>query len=884
MATDVINGQSFEAEIKNKIDDLKISITAVEDCPYEKLVNGVCCERDSDVVKDDDDEKPTTTMSSAEEFFIQESGFNIKIQAPGLDIFEIPVSSMELVQEIYQVLVDKEETCHRTCFTLQLDGVTLDNFSEVKSVEGLKEGSLLKVVEELYTVREARIHVRHIRDVLKSIDIIDAYLGNECNSLSLLNVITGGNILERKQSSSSSQKNNSGSSTSSSSSDQPDHQPPDYLLPGSKDRPLLPLHPVYKELKVVRMVIMMSTIDVFNPKPVQPKHVYHSLVDLLNQISPLFKKNFQLLLKKRQQKHPFERVATPYQLYNWMAPVSEHVFDYIRSEDAFSSRLGYEEHIPGQTRDWNEELQTTRELPRKHLPERLIRERTIFKVHSDFVVAATRGAMLVIDGNIMAINPGEDTKMQMFLWNNIFLSLGFDVKDHFKEFGGDFAAYAAPGCDLQGVKAYTSADIEGLYTLGTVVIDYRGYRMKKAAQSFKIRPHKVLNSKDEEIELYSSVECKGIIGNDNRHYVLDLLRTFPPDVHFLPVDPDLLSQPMKELGFPRKHRHKLACLRQELVDAFVENKYLMFVRSAAGQFQALKYKKMQEQTQQKDNSSSNNNNNAPSAATAIDENLVKTLTDVAGELSAAATAASAAAKMSSLAEAIYAASLESPESIRVESSNNNDVGCDDRDSLSTSTSSSTTTTAAAAAAAATNDTTITSTTTTIFNDTSTTDASDDTAAMTDTPKNDTNTNNNNIVEGSGDVLCSSDTTSTAATTTAAASSKVCCSDSSGDNGVVVNGSSNNCGGGGGDDGSCDHTKEIVVKAAKLIGSLNDNEFTVLFNTDLFQEHVRHPDENTALKYSLILIYANQIAECLEHASSPIDHFTLTEALHNRFVG
>lgn len=46
---------------------------------------------------------------------------------------------------------------------------------------------------------------------------------------------------------------------------------------------------------------------------------------------------------------------------------------------AFSSKLGYEEHIPGQTRDWNEELQTTRELPRKNLPERLLRERAIFK-------------------------------------------------------------------------------------------------------------------------------------------------------------------------------------------------------------------------------------------------------------------------------------------------------------------------------------------------------------------------------------------------------------------------------------------------------------------------------------------------------------------------
>jgi len=57
---------------------------------------------------------------------------------------------MELVQEIYQILIDKEETCHRTCFSLQLDGTTLDNFAELKNVEGLKEGSVLKVVEGQY--------------------------------------------------------------------------------------------------------------------------------------------------------------------------------------------------------------------------------------------------------------------------------------------------------------------------------------------------------------------------------------------------------------------------------------------------------------------------------------------------------------------------------------------------------------------------------------------------------------------------------------------------------------------------------------------------------------------------------------------------------------
>ena len=42
----------------------------------------------------------------------------------------------------------------------------------------------------------------------------------------------------------------------------------------------------------------------------------------------------------------------------------------------------------------------------------LLKWETFFflQVHSDFVGAATRGAMAVIDGNVMAINPGEDAK------------------------------------------------------------------------------------------------------------------------------------------------------------------------------------------------------------------------------------------------------------------------------------------------------------------------------------------------------------------------------------------------------------------------------------------------------------------------------------------
>merc|ERR1719188_2243490 len=521
----------------------------------------------------------------------------------------------------------------------------------------LKEGSLIKVVEEPYTMREARIHVRHVRDLLKSIEPSDAYNGVDCASLSFLNTVCSGDIMEKKR----------------SRPESVDCTPPECILPGSKDLSVLPLHPLTKEqpaklnclkvltpsgwnpppgyrklhgdllyLQVVTMedkhyhitastrgfFVNHCTEEEFNPKAASPSYLSHSLIELLNQISPLFKRNFALLQKRRTGRHPYERVPTPYQVYSWIGPQLEHNIDTIRAEDAFSSKLGYEEHIPGQTRDWNEELQTTRELPRKTLPERLLRERAIFKVHSDFVSAATRGATAVIDGNVMAINPGEDPKMQMFIWNNIFFSLGFDVRDHYKDLGGDAAAFIAPRNDLQGVKVYNAVDLEGLYTLGTVVVDYRGYRvtaqsiipgilereqeqsvvygsidfgktvvshskyldlLQKAGSQLKILPHAVVNDKEEEILLCSSVECKGIIGNDGRHYILDLLRTFPPDVNFLTLDDDLvdLSKEAKALGFPIVHGHKLACLRQELIDAFVESSYMRFIKYAAAQLQQL---------------------------------------------------------------------------------------------------------------------------------------------------------------------------------------------------------------------------------------------------------------------------------------------------------
>ncbi|XP_027003633.1 clustered mitochondria protein homolog isoform X2 [Tachysurus fulvidraco] len=781
---------------------------------------------------------------------IQDTGFTVKIQAPGIEPFDLQVSPQEMVQEIHQVLMDREDTCHRTCFSLQLDGNVLDNFAELKSIEGLQEGSVLKVVEEPYTVREARIHVRHIRDLLKSLDPSDAYNGVDCNSLSFLSIFTDGDLGD------SGRRKKKGSEL-----EQIDCTPPEHILPGSKERPLVPLQPQNKDwkplqcLKVLTMsgwnpppgnrkmhgdlmylyvvtveernisitastrgfYLNQSTTYNFNPKPANPSFLSHSLVELLSQISPAFKKNFTSLQKKRVQRHPFERIATPFQVYSWTAPQIDHAMDCVRAEDAYTSRLGYEEHIPGQTRDWNEELQTTRELPRKNLPERLLRERAIFKVHSDFAAAATRGAMAVIDGNVMAINPGEETRMQMFIWNNIFFSLGFDVRDHYKELGGDAAAHTAPTNDLNGVRAYGAVDVEGLYTLGTVVVDYRGYRvtaqsiipgilereqeqsviygsidfgktvvshpkylelLEKTSRPLKVQQHSVLNEKDTAVELCSSVECKGIIGNDGRHYILDLLRTFPPDLNFLPVEGEALNPESQKQGFPRPHRHRLACLRQELIEAFVEHRYLLFMKMAALQLMQHKANKDGKTAALPENTTAESKPASTSAPEAS-ENAAETATPV----SDSATACE---------------STQTPEA------------ADHQQATATENSAATT------------------------------------------------------------------------------------------NGIVSLGPDEPTGPER-HNGGCESpledpkSREVILNACKAVGSISNTSFDIRFNPDIFSPGVRFPEDSVEdiqkqkqlLKDSAAFLVSCQIPslikDCLEHTALPMDGATLTEALHQRGI-
>ena len=60
--------------------------------------------------------------------------------------------------------------------------------------------------------------------------------------------------------------------------------------------------------------VNQTTEEEFNPRPAPSNYLSHSLIELLNQISPGFKRNLSILQKRRTSRHPFERVATPYQV------------------------------------------------------------------------------------------------------------------------------------------------------------------------------------------------------------------------------------------------------------------------------------------------------------------------------------------------------------------------------------------------------------------------------------------------------------------------------------------------------------------------------------------------------------------------------------------
>uniref|UniRef100_A0A3B3TLI3 Clustered mitochondria protein homolog n=1 Tax=Poecilia latipinna TaxID=48699 RepID=A0A3B3TLI3_9TELE len=421
-------------------------------------------------------------------------------------------------------LLSRNEVCPRSNLSLALAGTTLDPHAELQSLKGLKAGALIRLVEEPYTFHSARVHLARVVELLRASGPHDAL--REGQSPSVLETLThtpdsslpNGKSLKRSLSNSKGESANQ------------DGPPPEYLLPGSSERPLMALLPHSSQSEVdsyqslylkdlslscwhpppghrklqgdfMYMTVVTiegrhcditscpkgfflnrSTDDMFDPRPAQSTPVCHCLTDLLCHVSPTFKQAFTTLKNR----------------------------SVILNTTGFFA----------------------------------------------FVRTVMQAAETVVDGFVEPVNGNPEDPA--FLWSGLFMSQGrrctkLDIYAH---------STIAVRLELKCVQAYSDLEgLQGLHTLPTAIVDYRGVRLSaqglapgfenfycafgaksvsssllRAAKSLFIQRHVVVAPKGHQVPLFTSLDAQGLLGADGRFYLLDVFRSFPVDANFCPEE------------------------------------------------------------------------------------------------------------------------------------------------------------------------------------------------------------------------------------------------------------------------------------------------------------------------------------------------------------
>lgn len=125
-----------------------------------------------------------------------------------------------------------------------------------------------------------------------------------------------------------------------------------------------------------------------------------------------------------------------------------------------------------------------------------------------------------------------------------------------------------------------------------------------AAKSLSIQRHVVVGPNSHQVPLFTSVDAQGLLGADRRFYLLDVFRTFPADANFCPEEETQTQQATTEeegssksskeeeekscekegwpenykttSGLPKSFPHRLCRLRPELVQAFIQHKWVQY--------------------------------------------------------------------------------------------------------------------------------------------------------------------------------------------------------------------------------------------------------------------------------------------------------------------
>ncbi|KAI9487743.1 MAG: clustered mitochondria-domain-containing protein [Benjaminiella poitrasii] len=586
-----------------------------------------------------------------------EESYQLSVKLPDGKSIKIITSPCEAIQDIKQSIMESPETCANSCFYLAFQGKRINDYLELGEVEGITSEIELELIEDTYTERDARLHINRLRDLLAG-----PYKPNPSTvgidpAISFLTAVTG-EIDEEIV-------NDTDKKMDDLFSDEPipehaftnvnieERSKLSNIVPANfqrvapeciKSLVLSGWNPVphQQKLKGDLLYLAVTTLEgelvhitastrgfytnnstnfSFDPSPRQTRRAFaHSLITLLQKISPLFASKFVELQNFITHHHMLEvlPVNTYYPSHPWAIEAPEHLYDPARPCDSY---LNAGADAVESLRDWNDEIQSHRELPKTVLQERVLRERLITKVQAEFTEAAVRGAMAVVDGSVIPLNPLEPEESHMYVYNNIFFSKGNDGRGTFDALGGDEAAHVAVGKDLEGVKILNSIDADELYTLASAIIDYKGIRIvaqsivpgifrrqdensiiygsidngvqissdpvfhkcisKDIAKSLHLAKHTLLDAKGNQSQLYTSQETKGLLGADGRRYMLDLYRLCPVDIVFQ-------ENECVEKNDKPAYPHKMTLLRPELMSLFWEYKFRKWAKTKTDEIKSEK--------------------------------------------------------------------------------------------------------------------------------------------------------------------------------------------------------------------------------------------------------------------------------------------------------
>ncbi|KAI0416236.1 clustered mitochondria-domain-containing protein [Xylaria grammica] len=581
----------------------------------------------------------------------------------------IMVSPQEQVHELRQSVIELPAAFQYSCFHFEHEGERINDFVQISDVKGLGPEAEIRLVEDPYTEKEARIHVIRIRDLVGAAGDRTDTLQGILPGVSLFDSVTteakdADNVqasvydfdVPAKTSTLLPKEDEPAPKTVKSVSLSPWNPPPYHMRQKGHLLYLLVTTNEGEQYQITSHVggfyVNKSSNSKFDPSPRAAPKAYstHSLLTLLSQVSPSFLDSFEQLLQFNNRKEPLATFqmtnaipAAPWLVPSQSSPLCAHSSDITRTQEGYLI-AGVDN--TDTLRDWNEEFQAARELPKETVQDRVFRERFISKLFADYTDAAARGAILVARGEVTPLNPTEGPDAQIFVYNNVFFSFGADGVGTFTSEGGDDAARVATGKDVNGVRIVNQLDIDGLYSPATIVVDYLGKRIvgqtvvpgifkqrepgensidygavegkdvvaaderfaapfEKLSQALRVKKHPVWDKDGKRFDLEASVETKGLMGTDGRKYVLDLYRITPLDVLWLEEN-DVQAE-----GDETEYPHRMTVLRPELVEALRTLKWSEWVN---GEIVRIKERSAKEKSEKKDSDESKEQKDTDDAA------------------------------------------------------------------------------------------------------------------------------------------------------------------------------------------------------------------------------------------------------------------------------